>query len=319
MVQQSVNPPADNAESSLQQHMAAASALVEALDGLPEGDVREQVFALLEHLDAVHRIGLTRLLDLLAESGDPTLIRRLSADPVAGVLLELYSLSSSGVSAAQRLVDACLSERGLPAGIIEVMDFADGVLSLRHIPAAEGEAEIAREPLVDLIEQRLQAELPDLRRVAVLPAPESQPRPVTTPPVAAAVASLIPLDAVRRAPTSRAKHARWVPLAWRDDLPPGAMRGVEVEGIRILLYRTAADGTYRAYEDRCPGSILPLSLGTLEGEQIRCPWHGCRYNLGTGEPLGADQPLVILPIESSADGQLSVLLEPPPTARAGTG
>jgi vanillate O-demethylase monooxygenase subunit len=45
----------------------------------------------------------------------------------------------------------------------------------------------------------------------------------------------------------------------------------------VLLYRTQ-DGDIVALEDRCPHRAVPLSLGHLEGDSIRCGYHGLVFD-----------------------------------------
>ena len=45
----------------------------------------------------------------------------------------------------------------------------------------------------------------------------------------------------------------------------------------VVLYRTS-DGKVGALEDRCCHRALPLSLGTLEGNGIRCGYHGLLFD-----------------------------------------
>ena len=48
-------------------------------------------------------------------------------------------------------------------------------------------------------------------------------------------------------------------------------------GEPILLYRRL-DGTVAAMRDACPHRLLPLSMGILEGDNIRCLYHGFVFN-----------------------------------------
>ena len=72
----------------------------------------------------------------------------------------------------------------------------------------------------------------------------------------------------------------------RGDLPDGRLHAVEVDGTPLLL--AASEGRVFAYRNSCGGSILPLHLGTLVNGEIHCPWHGCRYDVTTGDKIGAD-------------------------------
>ena len=99
--------------------------------------------------------------------------------------------------------------------------------------------------------------------------------PVTTP----YSGGLIPLGTNRM----RQKEAWQVAFA-RQDLPPGTLQAVEVDGLPVLLCSLDAD--VFAYRNACGGTALPLHLGTLAGGEIHCPWHGCRYDVRTGKQIG---------------------------------
>lgn len=65
-----------------------------------------------------------------------------------------------------------------------------------------------------------------------------------------------------------------------DELWLGEMRGLLLNGRRVLLLRT--EQGVRAYEDRCAHLGLPLSNGTFEGGRITCRAHHFQYDAGTG-------------------------------------
>src|SRR5262249_36502103 len=49
-----------------------------------------------------------------------------------------------------------------------------------------------------------------------------------------------------------------------------------VIGEPIVLYRRR-NGAIVALEDRCPHRFAPLSLGRVEGDDLRCMYHGLRF------------------------------------------
>lgn len=61
------------------------------------------------------------------------------------------------------------------------------------------------------------------------------------------------------------------------------MKRVDVNGRRILLANV--DGRFYATEDRCTHEDASLSTGSLRGELVKCPLHGSRFNVRTGEVL----------------------------------
>ena len=68
-----------------------------------------------------------------------------------------------------------------------------------------------------------------------------------------------------------------------DDVQPGKMKRVELNGRRLLLANV--DGHFYATDDTCTHEDASLSSGFLEGELVKCPLHGSRFNLRTGEVL----------------------------------
>ena len=68
----------------------------------------------------------------------------------------------------------------------------------------------------------------------------------------------------------------WYPLALSSELARGGTRAVEWAGEPIVLFRTA-DGAVHALEDRCPHRQYPLSRGCVEGDGLRCGYHGWRF------------------------------------------
>jgi|TARA_Y100000294_G_scaffold161822_1_gene166512 nitrite reductase/ring-hydroxylating ferredoxin subunit len=76
--------------------------------------------------------------------------------------------------------------------------------------------------------------------------------------------------------------SNFIPIARTNDIPPGERKRIEVNGKRITLFNI--DGKYYAINDTCPHKgTAPLIRGTLDGVNIKCPNHGYRFNLKTGE------------------------------------
>jgi phenylpropionate dioxygenase-like ring-hydroxylating dioxygenase large terminal subunit len=69
----------------------------------------------------------------------------------------------------------------------------------------------------------------------------------------------------------------WYPLAWSGDLAPGKVIGRDFAGEPIALYR-GKSGQVFALEDRCAHRQVPLHLGTVSGETLKCGYHGWSYN-----------------------------------------
>jgi 3-phenylpropionate/trans-cinnamate dioxygenase ferredoxin subunit len=68
-----------------------------------------------------------------------------------------------------------------------------------------------------------------------------------------------------------------------DDIEPGHVAVVEIEGQRLAVCRTA-DAVY-AVADVCSHDGGALDQGELLGERIECPRHGAMFDIKTGRAL----------------------------------
>jgi 3-phenylpropionate/trans-cinnamate dioxygenase ferredoxin subunit len=76
---------------------------------------------------------------------------------------------------------------------------------------------------------------------------------------------------------------RFVEVAKAGELAPGRMKRLDIGGRRILLANV--EGRYYAVDDTCTHEDASLSQGFLKGELVKCPLHGSRFNVRTGEAL----------------------------------
>ena len=82
--------------------LAHVSALVQHMEALPPGEHRDQVFALLDGIDAIHREALLRLVRLFKEG----VLEKVVSDPAIHTLMELYDLLPEDAAAAATEADA---------------------------------------------------------------------------------------------------------------------------------------------------------------------------------------------------------------------
>ena len=71
-------------------------------------------------------------------------------------------------------------------------------------------------------------------------------------------------------------------VAETGEIPSGERKRVEINGQRITIFNI--ENTYYAINDTCPHKkTAPLIRGKLDGLGIKCPNHGYRFDLKTGE------------------------------------
>ena len=79
-------------------------------------------------------------------------------------------------------------------------------------------------------------------------------------------------------------------LAKASEIPEGERKLVKVNGVDVAVFRQG--GRFYALNNACPHRQGPLIRGTVEtaadgdGCFVRCPMHGWRFNLATGDSNG---------------------------------
>lgn len=93
----------------------------------------------------------------------------------------------------------------------------------------------------------------------------------------------------------------FVDVATTSELQPGTMKRIDIGGRRLLLANV--EGRFYAADDTCTHEDASLSAGVLEGNLVRCPLHGSRFNVCTGEVLEepAEQNLRTYPVRLQGD------------------
>jgi 5,5'-dehydrodivanillate O-demethylase len=78
----------------------------------------------------------------------------------------------------------------------------------------------------------------------------------------------------------------WQPVYRAQDLLPGWAKRIQIMGEYFTLYR-GEGGDAHVVEDRCPHRKTQLAIGTIEGDSIRCFYHGWKF---AGDGACQEQP-----------------------------
>lgn len=81
---------------------------------------------------------------------------------------------------------------------------------------------------------------------------------------------------------ARLSVADWTPVIPLADLD-GQPRRVQVADVGVVLYRS--DDQVLAVGEYCPHLGAPMPDGWVDRGQIVCPWHGSRFECGSGDVL----------------------------------
>ena len=91
-VVQVAQPPSSGLPPEFQHLLEWLGTGLERMEGIEDERTREEVLALLEGIDILHRQTLGRLLELVTSLGGSGLVERVSQDPIVRTLLEMYGL-----------------------------------------------------------------------------------------------------------------------------------------------------------------------------------------------------------------------------------
>lgn len=91
-----------------------------------------------------------------------------------------------------------------------------------------------------------------------------------------------------------------------DDLKPGQMKLLHVDGRRLVLART--NSGYAVFDDRCTHRGGSLAGGVLIDRTVQCLWHGSQFDAVTGKATcgPAKEGISTYAVEQTADGRLII-------------
>jgi len=118
--------------------------LAEELTSWPDPGVAERAGELLDWVDAFHRDGLGRLVEMIRQWRGEIFLESVASDEYAGALLTAYGLGEDkdiGVEAADAVAVAIDEVRPMiesHGGIIEVEEVTDGVVKVRLSGTCDG-------------------------------------------------------------------------------------------------------------------------------------------------------------------------------------
>jgi nitrite reductase/ring-hydroxylating ferredoxin subunit len=275
--------------------LAEVDRAIAALESHSDPQVREAARVLLEGIDAVHRAGLGHLVQGIQAMAGEAFLNRLTADPAIRLLLMSYNLIAVDRRLqAEEALDAVrghLHDHGVD---VEILDVVGGVVSVRLHPRPGMASDVPLEAVRRDIEATLLGGFIGFQELAI----RDRHEPENT-------AAVVPLSAVRRANRPVYHDALAV-----ENVPSGTMRAVDVAGVPVLVANV--DGDVYAIRNRCGDSPLPLEFGTLTGSEVRCSWHGCRYDVRSGRGVHANADRVhVFPV-SVVDGRIRVALDVTP-------
>lgn len=91
-----------------------------------------------------------------------------------------------------------------------------------------------------------------------------------------------------------------VEVANTADIEPDEGLLVEVEDKSIAIFNL--NGQFFAIDDTCTHNKASLSLGDVDGDVVRCPWHEAEFNIKTGQALSKPATVGVTTYRVEVDG-----------------
>jgi len=291
-------------EENLPQIAIRLDSLIQGFEQHPIEQVREQALEMLGLVDALHREGINRMVELLW-TGSPAVLEKALHDPAINMLLQLYDLAPGELEPREQAEMALMHVRPYiesHGGAVDILDVVDGVVHLRLSGACQGCAGSAM-TLKRGIEAALREGFPGFQGIEVHAPVDLTRRKLPS--------NFIPLQQVGAGQRTLNRPV-FTTVARAESLPPGSLMGVEVGARRVLLCNVG--GEIYAYGNECPGSALPLDEGVLSDVVLVCPWHNCAFDARTGRRVdnGTDRLQVIPVAVRDGEIQLALNVEPVP-------
>jgi Fe-S cluster biogenesis protein NfuA/nitrite reductase/ring-hydroxylating ferredoxin subunit len=270
--------------------MEQVEGLIRKVENLPDLAARATALELVQALMEFHGAGLERLMEIVAEAGDPgyAVFKNFAADDLVGSLLLLYGLHpfpiETRVTKALEKVRPYLDSHG---GNVELLDITDGVVHLRM----QGSCKSCPSSAMTLklaIEEAIYAAAPDVVAIQAEGVAE-QPAPTGFVQIGKTSG-----NGKAKGNGNGAHHGNgdgagdaWEEVVELSSLASSNVRLQEVRGRSILFCRLGE--SFYAYGNSCPGCGGALTGAHLEVTNLVCPQCRQQYDV-IRAGRGLDQP-----------------------------
>lgn len=273
------------------QSMEQIEGLVRRVENLPDPEARASALALMQALMEFHGAGIERLMEIVADSGEPVaaIFDKFAADDLVGSLLLLYGQHPLALETrVTRALDKVRPYLDSHGGNVELIGIADGVVRLRM----QGSCKSCPSSAMTLklaIEEAIYVAAPDV--VAI------EAEGVTQQPAAT---GFVQIGESTRKGNGAVAHnsngngnggASWEEVSGLSTLGTSTVRLLEVRGRSVLFCRLGE--SFYAYGNNCPGCGSALKDAHLELTNLVCPKCRQQYDV-IRAGRGLDQPNLYL-------------------------
>lgn len=236
---------------------------------IKDDDAQMHALGLKTAIEDFHKFALTTIVKKLkADDRGKELLFELVDEPSVLAVLQLHGIVKPNITARiQQVLDHVRPYMQSHGGDVEFAGVENDTVFVRLSGACNGCSQSAV-TLREGVEDAILSNIPQIRAVEVLP---NEPSP-----------SLIQIESL-----SASKTKGWIETLAVEDVPVGKMKCFRNEEQNILIVNL--DNRLSAFRNECSHQGLPLDGGMLEADErmLICPWHGFKFDAGSGECLTA--------------------------------
>lgn len=236
---------------------------------IADEDAKMHALGLKTAIEDFHKIALTKVVQKLkSDERGKELLFELVDEPSVLAVLQLHGIVKQNINArVQQVLDHVRPYMQSHGGDVEFAGIEEQTVFVRLSGACNGCSQSAV-TLREGVEEAILANIPQIKKVEVVP---NEPAP-----------ALIQIESL-----TASKTKGWIETLKVEDVPAGKMKCFRSEDQNILLVNL--DNRLSAFRNECPHQGLPLDGGMLEADErmLTCPWHGFKFDAGSGECLTA--------------------------------
>jgi Fe-S cluster biogenesis protein NfuA/nitrite reductase/ring-hydroxylating ferredoxin subunit len=256
-------------EQAFQDRMGRIDALIERIEASPDPEVRDSAVELMQTVMDLHGASMERMLDIAWEKGEvgQEIIGEMADDDLLRSVLLLHGLHPLDLETrVTQALDRVRPYLGSHGGNVELLGVEEGIVRLRLQGSCNGCASSAM-TLKLAIEESIQEHAPDIAGMEV---------EGVVPPPPLPASGFIPLTQVGGVSRPPVSMGRWDSLGDVSSVKEGALHLLEKGNYHILLCKL--NGTFYAYDYKCPGCGQSLEAASIKATTLACPTCGNSYD-----------------------------------------
>ena len=246
-------------------------------------EVQKPALDLKSAIEAFHKLGLTKIIQLLKEdSRGKEILFELVDDPAVYALFQMHGLVREDPTAkAARVLDSVRPYMQSHGGDVELVEVREDTVVVRLSGSCNG-CSMSAITLRNTVEEAIHEHMPQIKNVEVTPNEPNEQANHSHENASGSNVGFVSLDSITGTPKLDHGWTLGPPASTVQEAVPYLL---EADGTSVIVVRHK--GRFQAFRNECAHLGMPLDGGTVDLETgvLVCPWHGFRFDCTSGECL----------------------------------